>query len=126
MIGQFHADKLFSMLVCIPRCLFYIVLQAMLFLLKMYETFIGFGFCFFSLKYTIKQLLDLGFVICKIINIEVRVISLTFSLADKSNLNSDNSAHDKNLKIIVYLHNSYKLCAAQFTLSCFHNMSRNS
>ena len=52
---------------------------------------------FFHLKCIIKQLLDPVFVICKIINVSVRVISLAIGSADNSNLNIDNSAYHKNL-----------------------------
>ena len=62
---------------------------------------------FLHLKCTIKQLLDSVFVICKIINVSVRVISLAFGSADNSYLafgsadnsylNIDNSAYHKNL-----------------------------
>ena len=39
---------------------------------------------FLHLKCIIKQLLDSVFVICKIINVSVRVISLAFGSAEKS------------------------------------------
>ena len=52
---------------------------------------------FLHLKCIIKQLLDSVFVICKIINVSVRVISLAFGLADNSYLDIDNSAYHKNL-----------------------------
>ena len=52
---------------------------------------------FLHLKCIIKQLLDEVFVICKIINVSVRVISLAFGLADNSYLDFDNSVYHKNL-----------------------------
>ena len=52
---------------------------------------------FRHLKCIIKQLLDGVFVICKIINVSVRVISLAFGSADNSYLGIDNSAYHKNL-----------------------------
>ena len=52
---------------------------------------------FFHLKCIIKQLLDSVFVICKIINVSITVISLAFGSADNSYLNIDNSAYRKNL-----------------------------
>ena len=51
---------------------------------------------FLHLKCIIKQLLDSVFVICQIINVSVRVISLTFGSADNSYLDIDNSAYHKN------------------------------
>ena len=66
-------------------------------------------FIIFRLKYIIKQLLDLVygflhlkcidsvFVICQIINVSVRVISLAFGSADNSYLDTDNFAYHKNL-----------------------------
>ena len=47
---------------------------------------------FLHLKRIIKQLLDEVFVICKIINVSVRVISLAFG-SDNPYLNIDNSAY---------------------------------
>ena len=52
---------------------------------------------FLHLKCIIKQLLDSFFVIWKIINVAVRVISLVFGSADNSYLDIDNSAYHKNL-----------------------------
>ena len=52
---------------------------------------------FLHLKCIIKPLLDSVFVICKIINVSVRVITLAFGSADNSNLDIDNSAYHKNL-----------------------------
>ena len=52
---------------------------------------------FLHLKCIIKQLLDSVFVICKIINVPVRVISLVFGSADNSYLDIDNPAYHKNL-----------------------------
>ena len=43
---------------------------------------------FLHLKCIIKQLLDEVFVICRIINVEVRVISLAFGSADTVTLTS--------------------------------------
>ena len=43
-------------------------------------------YCFLHLKYITKQLLDSVFVICKIINVSVRVIGLAFGSADNSYL----------------------------------------
>ena len=43
---------------------------------------------FLHLKCIIKQLLDEVFVICQIINVEVRVIGLTFGSADTVTLTS--------------------------------------
>ena len=66
-------------------------------------------FIIFRLKSIIKELLDLVygflhlkcmdsvFVICQIINVSVRVISLAFGLADNCNLDTDNAAYHKNL-----------------------------
>ena len=50
-----------------------------------------------DLKCIIKQLSDSVFVICKIINLSVRVILLAFGSADNSYLDIDNSAYHKNL-----------------------------
>ena len=52
---------------------------------------------FLHLKCIVKQLLDSVFVICQIINVSVRVISLAFGSADNSYLDTDNSAYHKNL-----------------------------
>ena len=52
---------------------------------------------FLHLKCIINQLLDEVFVICRIINVSVKVISLAFSLADNFYLDIDNSAYHKNL-----------------------------
>ena len=52
---------------------------------------------FFHLKCITKQLLDSVFVICQIIIVSVRVISLAFGSADNSYLDIDNSAYHKNL-----------------------------
>ena len=52
---------------------------------------------FLHLKCIIKQLLDEVFVICKIVNVSVRVISPVFGLANNSYLDIDNSAYHKNL-----------------------------
>ena len=52
---------------------------------------------FLHLKCIIKQLLDSVFVICKIINISVRVIiSLAFGSTDNTYLDIDKSAYHKN------------------------------
>ena len=99
MIGQLHVDKCVYHAIC--RKLSY--LQAV--------------FIIFRLKSIIKQLLDLVygflhlkcidsvFVTCQIINVSVRVISLAFSLADNSYLDTDSSAciSQKPHPIIVYL-----------------------
>ena len=60
------------------------------------KTIIEFSLWFSSLKCIIKQLLDSVFVICKIINVSVIVISLAVG-SDNSYLNIDNSAYHKNL-----------------------------
>ena len=52
---------------------------------------------FLHLKCIIKQLLDSVFVICQIINVSVRVISLAFGSADNFYLDIDTSAYHKNL-----------------------------
>ena len=52
---------------------------------------------FLYLKCVRKQLLDEVFMICKIINVSVRVISLAFGSADNSYFDIDNSAYHKNL-----------------------------
>ena len=62
-------------------------------MIKQFDLVYGFR----HLKCIIKQLLDSVFVICKIINVSVRVISLAFGSADNSYLDIDNSAHHKNL-----------------------------
>ena len=54
-------------------------------------------FIIFGLKCIIKQLLDSVFVICKIINVSVRVISLAFASASNSYLDIDNFDITKNL-----------------------------
>ena len=54
------------------------------------------------LKCIIKQLLDSVFVICKIINVSVRVISLAFGSADNTYLGIDNSAYHKNLIQLLF------------------------
>ena len=51
---------------------------------------------FLLLKCIIKQLLDSVFVMCKIINVSVRVINLAFGSAANSYLDIDNSAYHKN------------------------------
>ena len=51
---------------------------------------LDFVFAFFHLKCIIKQLLDSVFVICKIINVSVRVIILAFGSATNSYLDIDN------------------------------------
>ena len=50
-----------------------------------------------DLKCIIKQLSDSVFVICKIINLSVRVIWLAFGSADNSYLDIDHFAYHKNL-----------------------------
>ena len=52
---------------------------------------------FLRLQCIIKQLSDSVFVICKIINVSVRVTCLAFGSADNSYLDIDNSAYHKNL-----------------------------
>ena len=52
---------------------------------------------FLRLQCIIKQLSDSVFVICKIINVSVRVICLASGSADNSYLDIDNSAYHKNL-----------------------------
>ena len=70
---------------------------------------------FLRLQCIIKQLSDSVFVICKIINVSVRVIYLAFGSADNSYLDIDNSAYHKKSKtssnncllfllVIVYVH----------------------
>ena len=54
-------------------------------------------FSSFRLECIIKQLFDSVFVICKIFNVSVRVISLAFGSAGNSDLDIDNSAYHKNL-----------------------------
>ena len=44
-----------------------------------------------------KTISGFGFMICKIINVSVRVINLAFGSADNSYLDIDNSAYRKNL-----------------------------
>ena len=51
---------------------------------------LDFVFGFFHLKCIIKQLLDSVFVICKIINVSVRVTMLAFGSANNSYLDIDN------------------------------------
>ena len=50
-----------------------------------------------DLQCIIKQLSNSVFVICKIINISVRVICLAFGSADNSYLDINSSAYHKNL-----------------------------
>ena len=50
-----------------------------------------------DLQCIIKQLSDSVFVVCKIINVSVRVICHAFGSADNSYLDIDNSAYHKNL-----------------------------
>ena len=52
---------------------------------------------FLRLQCIIKQLSDSVFVICKIINVSVRVICLAFGSADNFYREIDNSAYHKNL-----------------------------
>ena len=59
----------------------------------MYKTIIG--FIFFCLKCVINNYWICFFVICKIINVEVRVINLVFDSADNSYLNNDSFAYHK-------------------------------
>ena len=54
------------------------------------------------LKCITKQLLDSVFVICKIINVSVRVISLAFGSADNTYLGIGNSAYHKNLIQLLF------------------------
>ena len=55
------------------------------FRLEIYDkTIIEYSLCFFHLKCIIKQLLDEVFVICRIINVSVRVISRAEGEADNS------------------------------------------
>jgi hypothetical protein len=48
-------------------------------------------------KYVIKQLLNLVFATCKIIEVSINVISLAFGSANNAYLDLDNSAYHKNL-----------------------------
>ena len=57
----------------------------------------------FQLEGIIKQLLDSVFVICKIINVSVRVIILAFRSADNSYLHIDSSAYHKNLIQLIII-----------------------
>ena len=57
---------------------------------------------FLHLKCIMKQLLDSVFVICRIINVSVRVISLAFGFAN-SYLDIDNSAYHKNLIQLIII-----------------------
>ena len=71
------------------RGLFFIVLRAMftIFGLKsIIKQLLDLVFGFFHLKCIMKQLLDSVFVICKIINVSVRVIILAFGSANNSYL----------------------------------------
>ena len=65
--------------------------------LKSINQLLDLVFGFTHLKCTIKQLLDSVFVMCKIINVSVRVISFAFSSADNPYLDIDNSVYHKNL-----------------------------
>ena len=54
---------------------------------------------FFRFEMYTKQLMDLFLVICKIINVEVRVINLAFGLANNSYLDNDSFAyHSKQIQ----------------------------
>ena len=65
---------------------------------------------FFCLQCIIKQLSDSVFVICKVINVSVTVISLTFGSADNSYLDIDSSAyHTKTLSNNCILLNIFLL-----------------
>ena len=57
------------------------------------RTFFRYHVYFLRLQCIIKQLSDSVFVICKIINVSVKVICLAFGLADNSYLDVDNSAY---------------------------------
>ena len=62
-------------------CFFFIVLRAMFIIFNLksiIKQLLDLVFGFFHLKCIIKQLLDSVFVICKIINVSERVISLAF------------------------------------------------
>ena len=75
------------------RGLFFIVLRAMfiIFGLKsIVKRLLDLVFGFSHLKCIIEQLLDSVFVICKIINVSVRVIILAFGPANNSYLDIDN------------------------------------
>ena len=52
--------------------------------------------CLFEVQKDNKQLLDEVFVICRIINVEVKVISRAEGEADNSYRDIDNSAYHKN------------------------------
>ena len=58
---------------------------------------------FLRLQCILKQLSDSVFVICKIINVSVRVICLAFGSADNSYLDIDNSAYHKKERSRGYL-----------------------
>ena len=68
------------------------VLRAMfiIFDLKSVIKLLNLVYGFLHRKCTIKQLLDSVFVICKIINVSVRVITLAFGSANNSYLDIDN------------------------------------
>ena len=79
--------------------------------------------CFFidHLKCIVKQLLDLVFVICKIINVCVRVISHAFGSNDNSYLDIDNYAyitlHRINVYFISHLDNSIIIYICNMSLN---------
>ena len=82
------------------RGLFFIVLRAMftIFGLKsIIKQLLDLDFGFYHLKCIIKQLLDSVFVVCKIINVSVRIIILAFGLANNSYLEIDNFHITTNL-----------------------------
>ena len=88
-----------------PKIFIFIVLQSMfiVFSWKSIRQLLDLVFGFFHLKCIIKQLLDSVFVICKIINVSVRVISLAFGSDDNSYLDIDiRSASQKPHPIVVY------------------------
>ena len=64
------------------------------------------SYYYFRLEIYNKTIIGGGFLICKMINVEVRVISHAFGSADNSYLDIDNSAYHKPHPIIVY----YNFC----------------
>ena len=96
------ADKSVKQITELSACLLiFTVLRAMfiIFGLKsIIEQLLNLVYGFLHLKCIIKQLLDSVFVICKIINVSVRVISLAFGTADNAYIvDIYNSAHMRQI-----------------------------
>ena len=74
---------------------------------------------FLHWKCIIKQLLDSVFVICKTINVSVRVIILAFSSANKSYLDNNCLLYTrKNVQVVTSLQTSCNKSVRKLSTSC--------